>query len=402
MTKIQKEIQLNQVYLNLPAYGLVKNETIQLELKQKGMKSFDFTLGDPKEPTAENIRLALISHVDAVSQYPSGQGSIALRKAAAGWMQRRFDISTDPQTQIISSNGSKEAIFHIPQILVNQSSERNVIVFSEPAYPVYRSGTLLAGGQACEVPLTQGKKYIFDVEDIPKNILPRVAAIWVCYPHNPTGALISKEAASRVYHWALENGVVLLSDECYTDTYFEGGQKPISFLQIAEKENYKNLLCFFSLSKRSGMTGYRTGFVCGEEKLISLFSGYRSHIGLSTPNFVQYAAVSAWNDDLHVHERNGIFYQKRQILEEFLGKNKIEFLKSNATIYIWAQIPKTFESADQYCDMLARQVGIFVTPGGVFGPNCTNYFRLALVPTISEIKECLPIWQNCIDEGVLS
>lgn len=399
MERIQKEVTLNPIFLNLPSYGLVKNEAIQSELKQKGLEIFDFTLGDPKEPTMDGIRQALIGHVTNISQYPSNQGLLGLRETSAIWLHRRFHVTADPKTQIISSNGSKEAIFHIPQIFVNQTSERNVIVFSEPAYPVYRSGTILAGGVPCEVPLKPEKNYIFDIEDIPKDVLPKVAAIWVCYPHNPTGAVMTKEAASKIYEWALENGVVLLSDECYTDTYFEGGGRPLSFLQIAEKEQYKNLLCFFSLSKRSGMTGYRTGFVCGDAKLISLFSQYRSHVGLGTPDFVQYAAIFAWHDDAHVQERNQVFYKKRQILEEFLTKNKIEFLKSNATIYIWAKIPVPFECSRKYCDLLARKAGIFATPGEVFGPNCKQYFRLALVPTLSELEKCLPIWQKCIDQG---
>lgn len=397
-TKIN--VPLNLTFINLPSYGLVKNEEIQVECKQKGLEIFDFTIGDPKEPTIAGIRDALIAHITDVSQYPSNQGLVRLRESAAGWLNRRFGVNASAKTEIISSNGSKEAIFHVPQIFVNQTEQRNVIVFSEPAYPVYRSGTILAGGQPCEVPLKQEKNYIFDVKDIPTDVLHKVAAIWVCYPHNPTGALITHEAAEKLYHWALQNNVILLSDECYTDTYFDENSRPLSFLQIAEKERYKNLLCFFSLSKRSGMTGYRTGFVCGDASLISLFSKYRSHVGLGTPDFVQHAAIFAWNDDAHVKKRNQVFYEKRKILEEFLIKNNIEFLPSNATIYLWAQIPKTFFCARKYCDLLARTSGIFATPGDVFGPHSALYFRLALVPTVAELKKCLPIWQKSIDDGI--
>jgi len=402
MADKQNKITLNPTFLNLPSYGLVKQEEIQSECNKKGLEIFDFTLGDPKEPTDEGIRHALLANVNTVSQYPSNQGCLALREAAAGWLRRRFDVIANSKTQIISSNGSKEAIFHIPQLLVNPTLQRNVIVFSEPAYPVYRSGTILAGGQPCEVPLKQEKNYIFDLEDIPKEVLPHVAAIWVCYPHNPTGALITYEAAEKLYLWALKNNVILLSDECYTDTYFGEDSRPLSFLQIAENEEYKNLLCFFSLSKRSGMTGYRTGFVCGDAALIALYSKYRSHVGLGTPDFVQQAAIFAWNDDAHVKKRNQVFYEKRKLIEEFLTKNNMDFLPSNAAIYIWCKIPEKFKCSKEYCDSLARITGIFATPGEVFGPHCASYFRLALVPTVLELKKCLPIWQKSIDDGLFS
>lgn len=402
MIKPSKDISLNSTLLNLSSFGLVKNDALESELRQKGIETFDFTIGDPQEPTPDFIQRALIDHLTQVSQYPLSGGMFELRAAAAGWLKRRFDVSVNPKTQLLSSNGSKEAIFHVPQILIDRvalASQRHIIVFSEPAYPVYKSGTILAGGEACEIPLKESNQFVFNIDDIPKEKIPHIAALWICYPHNPTGALITEKQATKIYNWALENGIVLLSDECYGDMYFHETNRPLSFLQIAKQKNYKNLLCFFSLSKRSGMTGYRSGFIAGDEKLMALFAKYRLNVGVGTPDFVQHAAIAAWNDDAHVKIRNQIFFEKRQIIEAFLTKNHIEFLHSDATFYIWGTIPKKFDCAREFCEFLARHTGIFATPGEVFGPSSKKYFRLALVPTVSELKKCLSVWQASIDAG---
>lgn len=399
---VTSDISLNPLLIHLPAFELVKQKELESELHEKGMEIFDFTLGDPKEPTPAFIRESLIKNIDSISQYPTTIGMLELRTAAAKWLSRRFNLSLNPKTQIIASNGSKEGIFHIPQVLFNQNTARNIVVFGEPGYPVYKSGTILAGGDPCSIPLQESKGYVLDINDIPKEKIPKIAALWMSYPHNPTGAEITGEAARKTYEWALENEIVLLSDECYVDMYFKCQKRPLSFLQIAQKENYKNLLCFFSLSKRSGMTGYRSGFIAGDEKLISLFVKYRLNVGVGTPDFVQHAAISAWNDDLHVEQRNGIFFEKRQLVESFLTKNKIEFLKTNATFYIWVSIPNNFENARKFCETLARKVGIFATPGEVFGMHCKKYFRLALVPTVFELKKCLALWQESLNSGNFS
>ncbi|MEY4063833.1 MAG: hypothetical protein RIR26_41 [Pseudomonadota bacterium] len=386
----------------LPKYSLLRNDDRKARLRAAGREVFDFGIGDPQEETPEFIRKALAANIPAVSQYPLSQGSMDFRKSCAQWCQQRLGVQIDPSKQIISSNGSKEAIFHIPHVLLNSGSSRRMILFPDPGFPVYRSSTLLSGGVAYQYTLDPARGYLFDPDSIPKDILPQIAAVWISYPHNPTGALLPRAAAERIYAWAVENDLVLLSDECYVDMYFPGTEKPVSLLEMAASNNYSNLLCFFSLSKRSGMTGYRSGFVAGDERLISLFAKYRPNVGVGSPDFVQKAAMAAWGDDTHVRERNAVFARKRELVDVFLKKNGFKVLPSTATFYVWIEAPSEFASGEDYCEALAQATGIVATPGDALGDSCRRFFRLALVPTAEKIQQCLGLWQQSIDERVIS
>lgn len=391
--------QHNSWLIELRPFGLTKNEEIKEELQAKGMTIFDFTLGDPKEPTPEFIRKALADHIPTTSQYPQTMGMLKFREACAQWLKRRFQVDVNPKTEILSSNGSKEAIFHIPHVLFNHTSPRRTVVFPQPGYPTYRSGTVLAGGVCHEAILKPEKNYVFDHNDIEKEKWKHISAVWLCYPHNPTGALISKEKMIDLYQWALDNDITLLSDECYVDMFFGQDKSPDTFLAVAEKNQFKNLLCFFSLSKRSGMTGYRSGFVAGDAEKIALFAKYRLNAGLGCSDFIQHTAIAAWQDDDHVQERNDIFFQKRKCVESFLDKNHFKYTKSNATFYIWAQIPPQYASGTAFAQDLLTHTGIMATPGEAFGSSCAQNFRLALVPSLAEIQTCLEHWQEKIDQG---
>ncbi|APJ03758.1 aminotransferase class I/II-fold pyridoxal phosphate-dependent enzyme [Silvanigrella aquatica] len=391
--------EYNSWLLSLNPFGLTKNEEIKNKLESQNIEVYDFTLGDPKEPTPSFIIEALKNNIDNVSQYPTNVGMSQFRKVCANWAKRRLSVELNPESQIISSNGSKEAIFHIHQVLLNAASAKRIVIFPEPGYPVYNAGTILSGGIPYANPLRKEKKYIFDPSEIPHEIAKKVSAIWLCYPHNPTGAVISQTEMEKIYEWALKYNIVLLSDECYLDMYYENKIVPVSFLEISQKNNYKNVVCFFSLSKRSGMTGYRSGFVAGDNEIISLFAKYRLNVGLGTADFVQKAAMVAWEDNEHVRERSLIFANKRKVVDKFFAKNNIHVLPSNATFYVWGDIPENYDSDKEFTNALLLATGIMATPGSVFGESCSRNFRLALVPTIEKIKECFNKWQNKIDSG---
>ena len=391
--------EFNSWLLSLNPFGLTKNEEIKSKLEAQKIEVFDFTLGDPKEPTPSFIKKALIENIDDISQYPSKMGSALLRKSCSNWAKKRLAIELNPDQHIISSNGSKEAVFHIPQVLLNSASDKRIVIFPEPGYPVYKAGTILAGGIPYANPLKKSKNYVFDPAEIPNEIANKIAAVWLCYPHNPTGAIISKNQMEKIYDWALKYNIFILSDECYLDMYYEGQEVPPSFLEISYKNNFKNVLSFFSLSKRSGMTGYRSGFVAGEKEVISLFAKYRLNVGLGTPDFIQKAAVAAWDDTEHVVERSRIFANKRKVIDQFFEKNKISALPSNATFYVWGDVPNSYKTDKEFSDALLNATGIMVTPGSIFGESCNRNFRMALVPTVEKIQECLQKWQLKIDSG---
>ncbi len=388
--------QINPWLLSLAPFALTKNEELKKRFQNQGREVYDFTLGDPQEPTPLFIQEALKAGVDAVSQYPSHTGSFGLREACAHWAHKRLGVTLHPEKNVLSSNGSKEAIFHLPQILLHSGSPKRMVIFPEPGYPVYQAGTVLAGGVPYAAPLSLENNYVFDPEQsIPQELCSQIAALWICYPHNPTGALLTVQQLQNIYKWALKHNVVLLSDECYIDTFFESlSTPPVSLLEVACHNDFKNVLCFFSLSKRSGMTGYRSGFVAGHAELISQFSKYRLNVGLGTPDFVQKAAIAAWGEESHVVERNKIFAQKRSLVEAFFLKKNIHFLPSQATFYIWAQIPPAFSSSFRFREALLEKTGILVTPGLAFGLTCERFFRMALVPTQETMKRCLSAWED--------
>lgn len=396
-----KERAYNSWLQDLTPFGLTKNEAIKDALKQQGKPIFDFTLGDPQEPTPSFIREALVKGLAAVSQYPQSVGSPGLRQACSRWLGDRFGVSCDWQKHVISSNGSKEAIFHIHHVLLNAASARRLVALPEPGYPVYRAGCVLAGGVPYEMPLKPQDQYVFNPDDIPLELCSRIAAVWLCYPHNPTGATISRSEIERIYAWALRHDIVILSDECYVDSYEEGTERPPSFLEVSQGQKFRNVVAFFSLSKRSGMTGYRSGFVAGDEHILAAFSKYRLNVGLGTPDFVQQAAIVAWGDKAHVIERNTIFAKKRQLVQQFCAANHLSILPSRAGLYVWGEAPKAYQTGREFTDALLRNTGMMLTPGDVFGPSCASCFRLALVPSVPDLETCLHIWQDAITKGTI-
>ncbi len=391
-------VRLSSLVLQLPGYSLLRNEQRKERCKQRGQKIFDFGLGDPLEPTPAFIGKALAEAIPDISQYPSAVGGLPLRKAFCQWMLRRCGVDLHPNLQVISSNGSKEAIFHVPFLLANPLSPRRVIVYPDPGFPVYKSGTMLAGLVGYPVTLDPLKQYVFDPDQIPPELLPEVAAVWVSYPHNPTGACISLEQMHRIYQWALRHHIVLLSDECYLDMFFPGSQPPHSFLEVSKANQFKNVLAFHTLSKRSGMTGYRSGCVAGDSELIGAYAKLRPHIGLGTPEFVQAAATAAWQDDVHVQERSHVFAHKRKLVDAFLTQHKFEFIESQATFYVWLKAPPSYPSAEDYCQWLADETGIIATPGDALGTTTSQWLRLALVPTSQAIEECLKLWNQALSK----
>jgi succinyldiaminopimelate transaminase len=398
----------------LPSYSLLKAEERKKKIVSLGLEAFDFGLGDPVEPTPQFLVETAIQSIPIVSQYPSSIGSMELRNSCAAWCERSFKVKVSALSQIISSNGSKEAIFHAPQILVSPTSARRIIVHPDPGFPVYKSASLLCGAVEYQVTLKPEKNYVFDPTEIPADILPQIAAVWVSYPHNPTGACATEQELEKIYVWCLKHNIVCLSDECYVQMYFEGSETPKSMLEISKKvlgnESFQNLMCFFSLSKRSGLTEYRSGFVAGDSELIGLFAKFRPHVGLGTPTFIQKVATAAWNEDNHAKERNRIFERKRKLVDVFLDKNNFEFVKTDATFYVWIRVPEKFATeffksqnssglslSDAYMDALAVETGIVGTAGSALGESCTDWFRLALVPSFEKIEVALKNWQNWID-----
>lgn len=381
--KSRPPLVLNPVLEEGGAYPLLKLDERRRELSESGAELFDFGTGDPREPTDERIRQALVDAVPRVSQYPSVAGGRELRQAFAGWASRRHGVTLDPQTEVLPTNGSKEAIFHAHFAFLHRLHARRGVAYGTPGYPVYERGARYSGGEPLPVELRGEDGFLLPLERVDPA---RTRILWINYPHNPTGAPATRTYLEEVAEFCHRHDVLLFSDECYNDIYT--GEPPPSILEVTKER----ALAFCSLSKRSGMTGYRTAMMAGDGELISALKKLRPAIGAATPSFVQAAAAEAWSDDAHVAERRRVFGEKRALFVEFFERAGIEYVPTESSFYLWAEAPGRYAGDDEAYALRLLEEGIVVAPGSAFGPGGGGYVRVALVPTLEECRRAIRRW----------
>ena len=376
-------VRIAPTLAGMAAYPFVRLEEARRRLVAQGVDVIDFGKGDPNEPTDPIIRQALIDAVPERAPYPLAAGLSELREAAAGWCKRRFGAELDPETEVVPTYGSKEAIFSLAQVLVDPRSEKRVVVFGEPAYPVYERGALFAGAEVQTLPLLRENGFLPDLGELDE----RAAIVWVNYPHNPTGAVAPLSFYEELAELAARHDFVIASDEAYTELWFD--EPPPSALQVADRSR---VIVFQTLSKRSSMTGYRSGFVAAPSEVIAALKAYRPTVGTAPQEFVQRASVVAWDDERHVEETRARYAAKRNVLMPMLAGKGWEVVASDATMYLWVAIP-TSESGEQVAERLLER-GVVLSPGTFFGTSGEGYVRFALVPTLQECERAATILEE--------
>ncbi len=356
---------INPTLAEMATYPFVRLEEARRRLVAQGVQVIDFGKGDPNEPTDPMIRRALVDALPERSPYPLAQGLPELREATAAWCGTRFGVEIDPDTEIVPTYGSKEAIFSLAQVL---DTAGRTVVFGEPAYPVYERGALFAGAEVQTLPLLRDNGFLPDLDAIPED----TALLWVNYPHNPTGAVAPLDFYERLAAVAADRDFYVGSDEAYTELWFDA--PPASALQASDRSR---MIVFQTLSKRSSMTGYRSGFVAAPPAVISALKAYRPTVGTAPQEFVQRASVAAWNDERHVEETRARYQAKRDVMIPAIEAKGWEIVASDATMYLWVIGPDP--------DALLER-GLLVSPGEFFGPSGAGYVRFALVPTLEECK----------------
>ena len=377
-------MQLSPVLAATGTYPFVRLEEAKRRLAAKGVELIDFGKGDPREETDPLIRRALVESIEPLSSYPLAEGLPELREAAAGWCGRRFGVEVDPETEVIPTYGSKEAIFHLAQVLLDRDSDKALVLSTEPGYPVYDRGALFAGADVERLPLFEENGFLPDLDGIDEETWSRTAILWINYPNNPTGSVASLEFLERLAALAAEHDFLLAADEAYTELWFD--EPPHSALEATDRSH---VAVFQTLSKRSSMTGYRSGFVAGSPELIAALRQYRPTVGTAPQEFVQRASVVAWNDEEHVERTREIYRRKREVLLPALAQKGIRVAGSEATMYLWLEVPAG-ESSEELAARLLEQ-GLIVSPGTFFGPSGEGYWRLALVPTEAECERAAEI-----------
>jgi succinyldiaminopimelate transaminase len=387
---------MNPLLTRLGGNPLAAIQDLKVALAAQG-PLHDFSVGDPTEPTPAFVRQALTDGLGPVSQYPTTAGQPTFRAAVAGWVRRRFGVDVDPDTQVLPTAGSKEAVFHVPFAVVDPGSARRTTVWGAPGYPIYERGALFAGGESHAVGLTDADDWKLDLGALGRSTLDATAIAWLNYPHNPTGATADRSYYERQLHIARAHGFVLASDECYADIYPPDSPPPPSLLQAAAGD-LSGVLVVFSLSKRSGMTGYRSGAMVGDPELIAAQRLLRPNLGTASQDFVQHAAIAAWSDDAHAAERRQVFEEKRAVMVPFLEAHGFRLGGSAATFYLWVAAPGGDDAA--YAEALLHE-RVVVTPGRAFGPAGHGWMRLALVPDVEGCQAAVRCWREAIESGRL-
>lgn len=370
-------------------YPFVRLGEAARQVEARGVTVIDFGTGDPREATEPLIREALVAGLRDRMGYPAAAGLPELREAVAGWAARRFGVQLDPDDEIVPTLGSKEAIFSFAQVVVDLERGKDVVAYTEPGYPVYERGALFAHARPLALPLREDNGFLPDLESIDDETWSRLAVFWVNYPNNPTGATATPAFYERLAALARAHGFVLASDEAYTELWFE--EPPASALQLAD---LANVAVFNTLSKRSSMTGYRSGFVAGDAALVTALKAFRPTVGTAPQEFVQRASVVAWGDEEHVERTRALYARKRALFLELFERKGLRVAGSEATMYLWLAVPAG-ETSEGFAERLLEH-GVLVTPGSYLGEAGEGYFRLALVPSEEECARAVEILDEAL------
>ena len=363
-------VRLSPVFSELDAYPFLRLNEAKRRLVERGVDLIDFGVGEPREETPAFIREALAAAIEPRAGYPLSEGLADYRTAVARWIAGRFGAHVDPATQVIPTLGSKEAIFHLAQLLAGDH-----VVVTGPGYPVPARGARFAGKGVVELPLLAEGDFLPDLDAVSQAVWERTAILWLNYPNNPTAATAPARLFERAAELARRHDFVLASDEAYSELYF-GDEPPGSALQCGD---LRNVAVFNTLSKRSSMPGLRCGFVAGDPELVGALKAYRPNVGVAPQEHVQRAGIAAWGDEAHVAATRDIYRVKRKVLLPVLEEAGFEKVGGDATFFVWLRAP------DGALDALL-EAGVVLAPGDIFGSDGSGYARLALVPTLEQCR----------------
>ena len=353
--------------------------------------AINLSIGEPKHATPTFIKEALIANLDGLASYPLTAGVPALRIAISNWIARRYNLPPlNMDTQILPVNGSREALFAFAQTVIDSSHVEPVVISPNPFYQIYEGAALLAGAQLHYLPTVPENGYRMDFSSVPESILMRTQLIYVCSPGNPTGRVMTLDEWRELFALSDRYGFVIAADECYSEIYFDEANPPLGALQAAYqlgREDYKNLVVFSSLSKRSNVPGLRSGFVAGDAAIITKFLLYRTYHGSAMSPSVQMASAAAWDDEAHVVENRRLYAEKFAAVQPMLN-SFMQAAMPDAAFYLWLRVPHGDDAA--FTRQLYQDYNVTVLPGSYLardfgGSNPgAGFIRIALVAMLAE------------------
>ena len=365
------------------------------------VKLISLHIGEPKHPTPGFIRDTLVASLGGLSGYPATLGSEALRQTIAQWADRRYGIPPlDPATQVLPVNGSREALFAFAQSVIDISVDNNidknrqppVVICPNPFYQIYEGAALLAGAQPEFINCVPVDNFAFDPGQLPDAVWRRAQLLYVCSPGNPTGKVLTLADWQRLYEYADRYQCVIAADECYSEIYFDEAKPPLGALAAAVqlgRIDFRNLVVFSSLSKRSNVPGMRSGFVAGDAAILKKFYLYRTYHGSAMSPPVQEASIAAWRDEAHVVENRALYRAKFKTVIDIL-QPVLPATWPDAAFYLWLQTPI---DDVEFTRRLYATEGVSVLPGSYLAREArginpgANRVRIALVATVEECVE---------------
>jgi len=363
------------------------------------LRPINLGIGEPRHPAPALVQDAIRGAMAGLSVYPPTAGDPALRQAVAGWLQRRYGVAVDAATQVLPVNGSREALFAFAQVAVDPTRAGATVVCPNPFYQIYEGAALLAGADTAFANSDPARNFAADWASIDDATWARTQLLYVCSPGNPTGAVMPLAEWARLFELSDRHGFVIASDECYSEIYFRDAP-PLGGLEAALKlgrPDFRNLVAFTSLSKRSNVPGLRAGFVAGDARWLQAFLLYRTYHGSAMSPLVQQASIAAWGDEAHVIDNRALYRAKFAQVTPRLAE-VLDVALPDAGFYLWAAVPRAAEKPDTPGDDVAYALGLLaqynvtVLPGSLLAREAhglnpgAGRIRLALV---AGVEECL-------------
>lgn len=355
-------------------------------------------IGEPRHATPQLVLDALARATKALSEYPATAGLPALREACAGWVQRRYGVTLNPATQVLPVNGSREGLFAFAQTVVDPTRMNATVVCPNPFYQIYEGAAILARATPHYASSDPARNFNIDWDGVPKSVWADTQLLYVCSPGNPTGAVAPMADWERLFDLSDRYGFVIASDECYSEIYFRD-EPPLGSLEAAAKlgrNDFKNLVAFTSLSKRSNVPGMRSGFVAGDASILRQFLLYRTYHGCAMSGMVQAASIAAWNDEAHVVANRAAYREKFAVVTPMLAE-VIDVRLPDAGFYLWAAVPGGNDEA--FARELFARYNVTVLPGSYLARSIqgnnpgAGRIRMALV---AEIAQCVEAARNIV------
>lgn len=370
----------------LPPYLFAEIDRVKNEIKAKGVDIIDLGVGDPDLPTPDFIIQSMVAALAKSEhhRYPSYSGLNAFRECVARWYTKRFGVTLEPASQVLSLIGSKEGLAHFPLAFVDPG---DVVITTTPNYPVYPIATMFAGGQSHFVPLTEATDFLPDLDAIPLDIWKKAKIFFLNYPNNPTSAMAPRGFYEKLIAKAQEFGTILVHDAAYSEMYYNPDNKPLSILEIPGAMDVA--VEFHSLSKTYNMTGWRIGMAVGNQDLVHGLGKIKSNIDSGIFQAVQEAGITALEQgEPFAQKMRDIYKARRDVVVAELAKIGLECRAPEATFYVWTKVPMGKDSTGFVAEVL-QKTGVVVTPGNGFGAPGEGYFRIALTVGEERLREAM-------------